>query len=205
MEFKIDFKEVHGLVNDLRAAANEIKFGCSRTLNDAAFAAKDEISGVVWPRHVTQRATNFPRATLHVNKASKENLTVELNETKSDILKLHDEGGTVSAHGSRALVVPVTQYRRGKMTSTHGLRADARLGRLLARASAKRTVRIVRDKVYVAARGAGLKLAFVIKSAVQQKADVPLTKSWNDVVTRVVDNQLLDNIDRAFRTSRYFK
>jgi hypothetical protein len=201
MEIKIDFSDVNRLVDDLHIARREVLYAASRTINDAVFAAKDEISGVVWPRFVTQRAHNFPRATLHVNKSTPDNLTAELVETKSDILKLHDEGGSVSAKG-RALVVPVTSYRQSRMTQ-HGLRADATLSALLRRASAKRTVRIVNDRVYVAARGLGLKLAFVLRKAITQKADVPLTQSFNDTVTRVVTTQLVGNVERVL--SRFIK
>jgi hypothetical protein len=137
-----------------------------------------------------------------VNKATKENLTASLEETKSTILRAHDEGATISAQ-HRALVVPTSQYRQNKMTSTHGLRTDARLPALLARASAKRSVRIKNGRVFVAMRGAGLKLAFVLKQAITQKADVPITQTFNDTVTRYVNNHLIDNLTRILRASHF--
>jgi hypothetical protein len=202
-EIRTDFSDFYRLADELGVAAREVRFAAARTVNDAVFQAKDEISGTVWPRHVTQRQTNFPRATLHVNEASKENLTASLEETRSNILRKHDEGATITAQ-SRALVVPTSGYRRDKMTSSHGLKLSARLAALLARASAKRSVRIKADRVYVAKRGGPLQLAFVLKHAITQRADVPLTESFNEIVEREVSNKLVDNMARALGNSSRF-
>lgn len=201
LELKIDFSELEAAAREIKGLANEVKFAQARTINDAVFAAKDDLN-VVWATNVNQRQVNFPRATWHVNKATKENLCAELVEQKSTILRAHDEGATISAQHSRALVVPTSDWRKDKMTNTHGLKASARLGALLARASARRTVRIKNGRVYVGKRG-GLTLAFVLKAAITQRADVPLTQTFNTSVTRYVNHHLVDNLVRILRASHF--
>jgi hypothetical protein len=203
LELKFDFSDVDRFARELEVAQREIRYAASRTINDACFAAKDQLAGVTWPTHVQVRAPSFARATLHVTKSTPDNLVAELNETKSDILGAHDRGDTITAKG-RSLVVPVTAYRASRMTQ-HGLRSDAKLGAVLRRASAKRSVRIVGDKVYVASRGLGLKLAFLLRKSIQQRADAPLTQDFNETVTRYVTNNLINNLVRALRTSRYLR
>jgi hypothetical protein len=201
IEIHLDLSEIRQFADDLKVAQREVTWACAKTINDSVFEARQEISDD-WPRFVTQRQTNFPRAALHVRKADTHNLTAELVEERSNILGAHDTGATISAR-SRSLAIPVSSYRASRMTQ-HGLRADAKLAAVLRRASAKRSVRVVGNKIYVASRGLGLKLAFVLKQSIQQKADFPATQIFNDTVTRVVNNTLVNNLMRALRTSSRF-
>jgi hypothetical protein len=83
-------------------------------LNDAAFITRDALITQTWLRHVQQRSANFPRAVLHVEKATKQNLHVEIRETKSTTapLKDHAEGGVRTA--SHRFAIPLSEYRAGK-------------------------------------------------------------------------------------------
>jgi hypothetical protein len=188
---KIDLRQMRELADDLGVAQDQVRFAASKTLNDGLFQARDELADVTWPRHVEQRNPQFPKSVLHLNRASKSNLHVELVETKGSILEDHDKGAV--RHAAHRFAVPTTQYRAGKMTQ-HGLAARAR-------PAANRSVRIMPDgRVFIATKGQRLKLAFVLKPSVNIKADVPLTQAFVDTVLRTFDSELESNLLRAMKT-----
>jgi hypothetical protein len=197
MYLKFSLKEFEQLADDLGVAQDQVAFASMRTLNDAMFAYKDELSTVIWPRHESVRNPHYPSAVLHVDKATKLNLTATLRETKGVILAEHDVGST--RHATDQFAVPMPQYRAGKETQ-HGLRADARLRAILAKPNARRVVRIHDNRVYIGVKGPKLRLAFVLKPSINVPADVPITQSFIDFVKKYVNDELPDALQAAMRT-----
>jgi hypothetical protein len=199
---EFDLSQLRALADDLHVCQDQVRFAAMRTINQSLYNARDELCDV-WARHVQQRNPHYPRVALHVNQASKADLSGTLVETKGSILGDHDEGTTrVAAH---QFAVPTTQYRTGKQTQ-HGLRVDARLATLLARPSARRSLIVKGNKVFVATRGQrGMRLAFVLEQAVTIKKDVPLTQGFIDSVLRTFSTELIPNMLRAMKTRIRFK
>jgi hypothetical protein len=101
---------------------DQIPFAMSRVMNDAAFISRNSLVKETWPQHVKQKQPTFPGVVLHVNRSTKENLRVEINESdvKRASLKEHAEGG-VRTPASRRFAIPLPWYRQMYSRAQGGL------------------------------------------------------------------------------------
>jgi hypothetical protein len=196
IELKIDFSQVLQLADDLHVAQDQVPFALSRTMNDAMFGFKENLSTVVWPRHVEQRNVHYPAAVLHISKASKGNLSATMQETRGTILAEHDQGATREGK----FAIPMQRYREGKLTQ-HGLRADARLRYLLSKPNARRVVRVMPDgHVFVGKRGEKLQMAFVLKPSINVPHDVPISEAFVHFVEKYINDEPPNALLAAMKT-----
>jgi hypothetical protein len=200
MSIKIDMREVEQLADRIGAARDQIPFAMSKTLNDAAFITRGVLTKETWPQHVSQRNPSFPSAVMHVNKATKDNLEVEITETRDSTvsLKAHAEGGVKVA--PKRFAIPMPAYREGKMTQ-HGLRLDARARAIINRYP-KQAVRITDKGIFVADKGGRLRLVFVFKQAVNIKKDVPIYEDFAQTVETTIQRELEPALLMAMRTRK---
>jgi hypothetical protein len=198
MELKIDFSDIEQLARDLDVAATQVPFACAKVLNDGAFITRDVLTKTTWPRHVQQRSHNFPSAVLHVEKATKSNLSVWIIETPSTTAPLidHAEGGVRFAKSKFA--IPLPDYRVGRMTATHGLRHDARLEAVIKKYP-KRALRITERGVFVGEHGR-LRQLFAFKPSVTMHKDVPFEEDFVRTMLAVIQAELIPALIYAMRT-----
>src|SRR2546423_7239473 len=79
---QIDLTDIYQFADDIHVAANQVPFAAARTINDALFRAREDLSETVWPQHVSRRNPHYPSVVLHVDKATKGDLHGELRETR---------------------------------------------------------------------------------------------------------------------------
>src|SRR5580704_8555620 len=101
-------RDVEARAREMQGQIDQLPYVMSRILNDAAFAVRGSLVKETWPQHVQQKSTGFPGAVLHVEKATKQNLTVSIVETRETTvnLKRHAEGGTKSPRQAARLAIP---------------------------------------------------------------------------------------------------
>lgn len=199
IEIKLDLSEVYALADDLAVAHDQVPFAMARVMNAAAFIARDSLVHQTWPRSVEQRAINFPSAVIHVVKATKSHLHVEIVEDRQSStapLIDHAEGGT--RHAKTKFAIPLPDYRRGRITATHGLKMDARLAAVLKR-TPKRALRITPGGVFIGQHGR-LQMIFAFKEQVTMRKDVPFEEDFKRVVMEVIDRELEPALLMAMRT-----
>lgn len=192
--------EVERAADNLGGALDQIPYVMSSILNTAAFATRGSLVKETWPQHVTQRNKGFPSAVLHVDKASKDNLTVAIREYRESSAPLtpHAEGGVKTARAA-SFAIPLPWYSEGKMTA-HGLRQSARV-RTIINNTPKRALRITRKGVYIGEHGR-LRLAFVFKRSVTIPKDVPFHEDFERNMRTGINELFEPKMAQAMRTRR---
>lgn len=173
---EFDFSSFRKMADRLEVARQQIPFALATSLNQSAFQARQDIVGM-WPSAVNSRNKAFIGWALRIEKATKNNLRVEINDHRADgrgNLKLHADGGIRTARGR--LAIPSLNVRRGGrgvVTSQRpaNLKGGFRRG----------------DVLYVPT-GKGkrrrLKLMFTLRPSAPIKKDVPFRETFEASMKR---------------------
>lgn len=151
----------------MRARVDQVPFAASRALNQAATETREYLINTTWPRGMTVRNASFMRVALWVNRATKQNLRVEIvDRLGRGNLALHASGGNLQARG-RSLAIPL---RTWVVRGSHGVREDMLLKAVIASAT-KRSLRITNSGVYIGQSGR-LNLRYSFKPSARINKDV---------------------------------
>ena len=196
---RFDLAEFEQAARRLGGAIDQVPFAISKTLNDAAFAARSSLIDTTWARHVQVRNRNFLRNALRVERSDKRSLKVAVTTEGTAAgnrahLAMHDKGGIKRARGLLAIPDAKILGRRGAKGMTPSLRPKA-----LANSFRKG------DAIYQRV-GKGkrkkLRLLYTLKASAPIKADVPFTHDFEMVMRREIKARFADNLARAMRTRR---
>lgn len=190
---RFDFSAFAKMADRIGVARQQLPFALSRALNESAFATRQELI-TDWPKHVTAKNPSFVGWALGVRKATKTNLSIEINDERAGgrtLLKGLADGGQHTGQGR--LAVPVANQRRG----ARGIVPSQR-PRNLKHAFRKG------DAVYeVVGKGKRkrLRLAYVLKSSVVVPRRVPLRQTFKEVMTREMQQRAPRLMLEAMKTA----
>jgi hypothetical protein len=164
-------------------------------LNDALFETKQVLTDATWPKAVTVRNARFLDWALHIEKATKENLSGAIYDSTPDQrahLSMHADGGTKVPHGAN-LAIPSSNVQRtgdGRTISSDKPR------------NLRNAVKI-KNRIYqYQGRGKNRKLIFMytLKPSVQIKADVPFRQDFADAMRESAERHFIPRMMQAMRT-----
>ena len=194
VEIKFDFTALGRAAKDLGAAADQIPFIMSLTLNRAVKDTREYLAGQTWPTSIVQRNPSFIRAALHMNFSSKTNLQVEIfDQLGRGSLKEHAEGGVKVPKGAQ-LAVPSRNIRRGP----HGA-PKSQKPRNLTNAFKKN------DRIYqVTGKGKSrrINVMYFLKGSVPIPKQVPFYKDFGDQMRANISKELPKAVMQAMATRR---
>lgn len=175
------------------AAADQVPFAISRTLNKAVLSTENRLANETWPSRVTVRNKGFLKAALAPEFSDKRTLRVALVDRLGRAsLGLHAKGGVKRAKGNFA--IPTSRVRRGPK----GVVASQRPGSL------KR--KVVRGGLIFQATGKGrnqrLQLMFKLQPTTRIKADVPFHRDFARFMREEVRREFPKAVAQAMRTRR---
>jgi hypothetical protein len=192
-----EMRGIKELADQLKVAHDQIPYATAKALNDAAFRTRDRLIAA-WPQHVTARNTGFIRSALHIEKASKHDLTVRIVETPSSVsLERHAAGGTKRPLHSRNLAIPPkgsVQY------GPRGVRSDQRPGAIL-RNTPKRALRVTSKGIFVG-EGGRLHLKYTFTPSAHQPKDIPFYEVFASEMRDKVNQLLPVYLQEAMRSRR---
>ncbi|MBP0578997.1 hypothetical protein J8I29_06750 [Labrys sp. LIt4] len=190
---KFDFSAFQKMADRLKVAEQQLPFALSRALNESAFVARSTLIDD-WPGRVESKNSRFLGWALGVEKATKHNLTVTISDERAGgrtLLKGLADGGTHTGQGR--LAVPVAGQRRG----ARGIVPSQRPRNL------KQAFR--RGDAVYAVIGKGskkrLKLMYVLKPSVAVPKRVPFRQTFNEVMTREMQQRAPRLMLEAMRTA----
>lgn len=188
----------------LGATLDQMPFIFSKVLNDAAFSTRQELIETTWPSAVEVHNSRFLGAALHINKATKGNLQVEIiDQLGRGNLALHAHGGTKQPRHRALAIPPVGRFSRGargiaKTQRPAGIIAAAVPGK---KAGTYRALRIIEKGMFLGA-GGRLVLQYSFKSSAHQPVDVPFEADFRRSMIAEVNGRLPAAVRRAMTTRR---
>jgi hypothetical protein len=186
---KFDAADFAKRAEQLSGAIDQLPYVMSRLMNDAAFQARRVLSESTWPSHVHQKRTSFPGVALHVQKATKSDLTVIIVDTLGRAhLQQHSQGGVVRARGRNLTIPPKGTTRRIS-------------ARQLIDRTPKRALRRTPTGIFVG-QGGMLHLKYSLKPSVTIRADVPFVPDFEDAMRRSVSAGFPAMMDQAMKTRK---
>ena len=194
---QLDFSDFERKANELSAAADQIPYALSRSLNQAATDAQTVLIVQTWPKSVTMRNSSFMRAALRRKDSTKHNLTVEVYDSlRRANLKMHAIGGTKSPKGAHFAIPNQTDIKRGSSGVGKAYRPSALIAR-----TPKRALRITSRGIFVG-KGGRLHLKYALKSSTPQPANVPFYDDFRTAMVNGVRTAFPDFIKQAMKTRR---
>jgi hypothetical protein len=192
---KLNFDDFLRKADELGAAADQVPYALSRSLNEAAADAQQVLIISTWPGHIKQRNTSFLRAALRRINSTKHNLTVEVYDSLHRAnLKKHDVGGSKSPKGAH-LAVPIDIP-----LGSSGVRKSDRPAALIAKTPA-RALRITNRGIFVG-KGGRLQLKYALRRSIPIPADVPFESDFRTAMINGVRTAFPRWIKQAMRTRR---
>jgi hypothetical protein len=180
----------------LGAAADQLPYIASNSLNDGVFVARRALVQKVWPASVEVRNRTFLTSALEVKKASKTDLSVELKDKhgRGNLLQ-HAEGGVAKPKKAQRLAVPASpKIKRGPRGVVKSM-----LSRALIARTPDRALRVTSRGLFIAVNGK-LELMFAFVKSYMLQEDVPFYQSFAMNVRRTVEETLPKNVARAMKT-----
>ena len=197
-EVSIDASAFEEMAKRLDGSIDQLPFALSKTLNDAAFAARTVLVQSTWPRHVQQRNASFIGASLRVERATKGNLTAGVYDqlgNRGHLLELA-RGGTVTPTRSRVFAIPVSSdIRRG----ARGVRQQDRPRNLVS--NNRRAVRVTSKGIFIG-KGGRLQMVYAFKPSVTIPKRVPFYSDFSEVIVREMAANFASNVAYAMATRK---
>ncbi|MDT3382514.1 hypothetical protein RNI52_34630 [Labrys neptuniae] len=188
-----DFSSFERMAKKLEVARQQLPFAIATAMNQSAFATRSELIQD-WPKHVTAKNPSFVGWAFGVRKATKTNLSIEINDERAGgrtLLKGLADGGQHTSQGR--LAVPVAGQRRG----ARGIVPSQR-PRALKQAFKKG------DVIYeVVGKGKRkrLRLAYVLKPSVVVPKRVPFRQVFEDTMRREMAQRVPVAMLQAMKTA----
>jgi hypothetical protein len=194
----IDAKPFVERTKELGANTDQLPFVLMQLLNDAAFAARRVIVESTWPSHVQVRNKSFISASLRVDKATKDNLSIRLYDVLGrGHLLAHARGGTVRPFKARLFAIPVNS--RIKRT-TMGVSARDKPRAIMAR-TPKNALRVTPRGIFVA-KGGKLEMMYALKPSVSISRSVPFFEDFAFAVANDMRTSFDTKMAAAMATRR---
>lgn len=197
-ELAVDVRQFEAAARSWAARVDQVPYALSRTINDAAFNTKQVLTRETWPGHVTQRNTNFPAVVLHINKSTKHDLRVSIDDTRDTggLLQRHARGGVKLPHGDHLAIPNKAWVRYG----AGGRVIPSQQPRAIIANTDPRALRVTARGIFVA-EGGRLHLRYTFKSSARQPADVPLYEDFAETMMAEINSGFGVWLDRAMRTA----
>jgi hypothetical protein len=194
MEF--DLSDFERKAYELNGAIDQVPFALANAMSRAAFQTREFMVKDMWPRYVEQRNRNFLRASLHIEKATKRNLRVEIfDELNRGHLKLHAYGGLKKAR-KRLAIPPKGSVRR---TSRGVIKSQT--PRAIIDRTPKRALRITSNGIFVG-QGGRLHLRYAFKTSATVRPDVPFIPEFRRMMKEEAHRNFPKAMVNAMRTRR---
>ena len=184
---KFDLSEFQLLAKHMNIAEKQVPYAASKTINNAAFKAREYLINDTWPRSVVVRNKGFLRQALHVETASKTNLTAAVVDTlHRGNLWAHAHGGTKNAR-KKNIAIPTALVTR----TSKGVRRNQRPANL-GRSFVKNGI-----LYQVVGHGKGQKIRpmYVLRKSAKIKKSVPFDEDFKkiarDTIRRTAAKELL--------------
>lgn len=195
MEVELFTEDFERITRQLDAAYDQLPFALMLALNDALFETKQVLTDVTWPKAVTVRNATFLDYALHVEKATKDDLSGAIvDQSDGHVhLKLHADSGTKHPRGAN-FAIPSKAVDLGaggaiyKSERPRSLRNSVRIG----------------NRIYQY-QGRGKKnrklvLMYTLKPSVNIKADVPFRQDFADAMKESAERHFVPRMMQAMRT-----
>lgn len=201
ISINFDFKDFEDYANKLHARVDQVPYALARALNDAAFYTREKFKET-WASSVEVKSPSFIGAALHIERATKYNLQVEiydqiaLQRGRGGHLYEHAYGGQKQA-AHQHLAIPLKSWVK---YGARGVRKDM-LPEAIIRSTPKRALRITDTGIFVG-EGGELKMKYKLQPTAQIKADVPFVEVWQRVMNEQVEANFTHRLLEAMATAR---
>jgi hypothetical protein len=183
MQITFDFSDFLAKATELGAAADQVPYALSRTLNTAVQNSRRVLTDVTWPSAVEVHNTGFIRRALRTQFSTKTDLRVAIyDDLHRANLAGHSYGGTKTPRGAHLAIPPKGLFARGASGIAKGNRPRALVAK-----TPKRALRVTQRGIFVGA-GGRLHLMYSLRGSANQPADVKFEEDFktamlNDVRT----------------------
>ncbi|MGD9766866.1 MAG: hypothetical protein AB7U62_04410 [Pseudolabrys sp.] len=193
---QIDLQAFERRAAEIGGAMDQVPFALANALTSAAFKTREFMINDMWPRYVEVRNRNFLRASLHITKATKRSLRVEIfDELHRGSLKLHAKGGMKKAK-KRLAIPPKGSVRRTSRGVSKGQTPRAIIDR-----TPKRALRITKRGIFVG-KGGRLHLRYAFKQSAYIRPDVPFYSEFNRMMSAEAHRIFPTTMANAMKTRR---
>lgn len=194
---ELDVTEFDLYAQFIEGGVRQLPFVYSQLLNDAAFKARQVLTETTWPRHVHVRNANFLTASLHVTKATKQDLHIEINDTlQRGHLQQQARGGTATPYRAQRFAIPIDESMRSAMGPTPWLTPQRIIDR-----TPKRALRITPRGLFVGEHGR-LHLKYSFARTINIPSRVPFYEDFEYTVSEAVRTEFVFAFDRALEGKR---
>jgi hypothetical protein len=195
---EFDFHEFEAFAKQVNAAADQLPYALATMLNDGAFKARQVWIDRTWPGNVTVRNQAFMSAALHIDKATKTNLTVHLfDRLGRDYLQRLATGGIRRPVKARTLAVPLRTWIQ---YTAHGKPLRQQLHYILEH-TPERALRVTDKGVFVG-EGGRLQLRYSWHDQITQPQRVPFYADFYYVMVENMRTGFPDMLQKAMQTRR---
>ncbi|BCP53795.1 hypothetical protein K32_24120 [Kaistia sp. 32K] len=193
---QLDLSSFERAAKRLGGAVDQVPFALATSMTSAAFKTRRWLIDETWPKAVKVRNTNFLRAALQVEPATKHNLTVAISDRLGrGHLGLHAKGGV--KHAKKRLAIPPTgTVQRGPKGIPRAQKPQA-----IRASTPARALRVLPRGIFIG-RGGRLHLAYAFATSAMQRADVPFERHFRIVMAAEMRKAYPGAMRRAMRTRR---
>lgn len=183
------------------AAADQLPFIMSLSLNRAVKATREYLVKQTWPQAIKQRNTAFIGRALRTKWSDKTHLAITIyDDLGRASLKEHAEGGIKKPKGTN-LAIP--NVRRGNVRLTaHGVPKGQRPRNIKGyKAQDKRGNQVIYE---IRGRGKGkqIRRMYLLRKQVPIKKDVPFHEDFESEIRKNINEELPGAVIDAMRTAR---
>jgi hypothetical protein len=197
-ELKLDFSEFEVWADQMHAAADQLPFALSTSLNQSIVKARQVLVSSTWPQHVTQRNTNFMSASLRMEFSTKSNLQASIfDQLNHAYIQTLAVGGRLRPYKAQRLAIPLASW---VTRTSRGVIAQQKPANIVARTPA-RALRITPRSILVG-EGGRLHLRYSLRREAAQPARVPLYQDFIYTVSNAMRTGFEDAMRYAMRTRR---
>jgi len=197
VQITFNFNDFIAKASELGAAADQVPYALSRTLNQAVKNTRRVLTEVTWPTAVEVHNKGFIGRALRTKFSTKGDLRVSIyDDLHRANLAGHAYGDTKTPRGSRLAIPPKGLFPRG----ASGISKDKRPRALIA-STPKRALRITPRGIFVGA-GGRLHLQYTFKGSATQPADVEFEEDFKDAMRNEVRTSFPKAIANAMATRK---
>jgi hypothetical protein len=197
VQITLNFDDFLAKANELGAAADQVPYALSRTLNTAVQNTRRVLTEVTWPSAVEVHNTGFIRRALRTKFSTKSDLRVSIyDDLHLANLAGHAYGDTKTPRGAHLAIPPKGLFQRGPSGIPKGMRPRALIAK-----TPKRALRITDRGIFIGAGGM-LHMQYAFKSSATQPADVPFETAFKDAMLAEVRTSFPAAIAGAMKTRK---
>jgi hypothetical protein len=197
-ELQFDFSEFAIWGDQMQAAADQLPFALSLSLNQSIVKARQVLVSSTWPQHVTVRNTNFIGASLRMDFSTKGNLTASIfDQLKHVYIQTLAVGGRLRPYKAQRLAIPLASW---VTRTSRGVIAQQKPANIVARTPA-RALRITPRSIFVG-EGGRLHLKYSLRREAAQPQRVPMYEDFIYTVSNAMRTGFADAMTKAMHSRR---